>query len=312
VFVTEAGTLRSCRSRQSLTIALVIALFVIPACQGSQESSAAKKQTIRFATVTPLQSFDPHKSDTGPPFTTYLTLVYDGLTGIDPDDSMGAIPGLAREWEWLSDTEIEFRLFDNVTFSDGVSFDAYAAKANLDRALELKGPRFNTVRTIKAVEAVDDLTLRISLHQPDPTLLKNLALSPGLMVSPAAFDNADLDLNPVGTGPWLYDKANSSIGEIHSFRPRKDYFDPVIRSNARCEIHIIRNIRTRLNALIAGQIDLIGVTGLEASQAAEMGFGIAKRANRWFGMSILDRNGETVPELGDARVRQAIGFAIDR
>lgn len=310
--VIAAGTLFSHRTGSSLTLALAVTLFAFSGCQSSQDSSDEPSQTIRFATVTPLQSFDPHQSDTGPPFTTYLTLVYDGLTGIDPGDSMGAIPGLAREWEWLSETEIEFRLVDDVTFSDGVSFDAYAAKANLDRALRLRGPRFNTVRTIKGVEVIDALTLRISLHQPDPTLLKNLALSPGLMVSPAAFDNADLDLNPVGTGPWIYDKANSTIGEIHSFIPRKDYFDPVIRSDAHFEVHIIRKIRTRLNALIAGEIDLIGVTGLEASQATEMGFGIARRANRWFGMSILDRNGETVPELGDPRVRQAIGFAIDR
>ncbi len=281
-------------------------------CQNDLNREDRESTTIRFATVTPLQSFDPHLSDTGPPFTTYLTLVYDGLTGIDPNNSMGAIPGLARDWVWLSSTEIEFRLVENVTFSDGAPFDALAAKANLDRALRLRGPRINTIRTIKAVDIVDPLTLRISLHQPDPTLLKNLALSPGLMVSPAAFDNADLDLNPVGTGPWLYDKANSTIGEIHSFVPRKDYFDAALRSKARYEIHIIRNIRTRLNALIAGQIDIIGVTGLEASQAAQMNFSIAKRANRWFGMSILDRNGETVPELGDPRVRQAIGFAVDR
>lgn len=292
--------------------AFSLLILAISGCGDSSREVDEELHTIRFATATPLQSFDPHLSDTGPTFTTYLTLVYDGLTSINPDDPLVPLPGLAREWTWLNDTTIEFKLVDNAVFSDGTLFDAEVAKANIERMLRLQGPRFNTMASIRAIELIDALTLRIHLHQRDPTLLQNLALSPGLMVSTAAFDKPDLDLNPVGTGPWRYDQVNSVIGEKHHFTPNPGYFDSAIRSEVNLEVQILRGNRTRLNALIGGQTDLTPVTALEATQALAAGFSIAKRANRWFGFSILDRSGELVPELADRRVRQALGFAVDR
>ena len=80
-----------------------------------------------------------------------------------------------------------------------------------------------------AAEVLDEYTLRLHLHYPDPTLLYNLGLSPGLMVSPAAFDNPDLDLNPVGTGPWLYDHSRSTLGEVLHFVPNPDHWNPAYR-----------------------------------------------------------------------------------
>ena len=64
--------------------------------------------------------------------------------------------------------------------------------------------------------------------------------------------------------------------------------------------------------MISGQIDLAIVGPTEAEPARDLGLGVTKRANRWFGLTILDRAGELVPEMGDPRVRQALGFAVDR
>ncbi len=290
----------------------LLLLAFLTACSADSDHKAAQAGTIRFATGTPLQTFDPHLADSGTTFSTYLTLVYDGLTLSNPDDMWDPLPGLARSWRWLDDTTIEFALVEGVVFSDGEVFDAGAAKANIDRMLRLKGPRFNTMATIRSASVVDPLTLRIHLHRPDPTLLQNLAGSPGMMVSPRAFGNDDLDLNPVGTGPWLYDKAHSTIGEVHRFTPRPDYFDPRTRNTANYAVYVLTNARARLNALISGQVDIAIVTALEAKPAADVGFSIATQPNRWWGMSLVDRNGELVPEFRDVRVRQALGFAVDR
>jgi len=299
------------RCLQLGTARLLIAVLTVLLANGCDRPTTGAG-VIRFATGTPLQSFDPHRSDSGPVHSTYLTLVYDGLTGANPDDLWNPLPSLAHSWHWVTDTSIEFELVTGATFTDGTRFDASVAKVNIERMLEVKGPRVNTVATVRSAEVIGPYTLRIHLHAPDPTLLQNLAGSPGMMVSPGAFDNPDLDLNPVGTGPFIYDKDNSTIGEVHRFVPRPDYFNDAIANDAPYEVHVLVNARARLNALISGQVDIANISPLEAAPAAQLGFAIEERANRWFGMTLLDRNGELVPELKDPRVRQALGFAVDR
>ena len=279
---------------------------------GDPARSADADRTVRYGTATPLVTFDPHLADTGAPFTTYLVPVYDGLTRMNTADYSKPYPGLATSWTWPEPTTLELRLRRDVRFIDGVPFDAHAAKANIERLMRLKGPRINTVASIDAAEVVDDFTLRLHLHAPDPTLLYNLGMSPGLMVSPAAFDNPDLDLDPVGTGPFRYDRANSAIGEVHRFIPNPDYFDPAFRDAPHLAIHELPNNRARLNALLSGEIDLADIGPADARPAAAAGFGVAAFPTGWRGLTILDRAGELVPELGDPRVRQALGFAIDR
>lgn len=257
-------------------------------------------------------TFDPHLADTGPQFSSYLTLVYDGLTAFNLASPFEPNPSLATSWTWPDDKTIDFTLRRDVRFSDGERFDAHAAKANIDRLMELEGPRINTVASMYAAEVLDDYALRLHLHFPDPTLLYNLGLSPGMMVSPAAFDNPDLDLNPVGTGPWLYDRARSTLGEVLRFVPNPDHFDPAFHDVPGMDVHELADRRARLNALVSGQIDLAIVGPTEAEPARDQGFGVTSRANRWFGLTILDRAGDLVPEMGDPRVRQALGFAVDR
>ena len=299
-------------------VAASLAALALPACSPTAEDSGgatfpgAADRTVRYGTATPLVTFDPHLADTGAPFTTYLVPVYDGLTRMNTADYSKPYPGLATSWTWPDSTTVEFQLRRDVRFIDGVRFDAHAAKANIERLMRLKGPRINTVASIDAAEAVDDFTLRLHLHAPDPTLLYNLGMSPGLMVSPAAFDNPDLDLDPVGTGPWRYDRANSAIGEVHRFVPNADYHDPAFADAAHLAIHEMPNNRARLNALFSGEIDLADIGPADAGPARAAGFGVAAFSAGWRGLTILDRAGELVPELGDPRVRQALGFAIDR
>ena len=293
-------------------------MFSLSACSragdetGRPGDAVPADRTVRFGTGTPLVTFDPHLADTGAPFETYLVLVYDGLTRLNTADFSKPYPGLAASWSWPDPTTVELQLRRDVRFIDGERFDAHAAKANIERLMRLEGPRINTVASMYSAEALDDFTLRLHLHYPDPTLLYNLGMSPGLMVSPAAFDNPDLDLDPVGTGPWRYDRANSAIGEVHRFVPNPDYHDPAFQDAPPIAIRPLVNNRARLNALISGQIDLAEVGPAEAAPALDRGFGISARSNGWLGLTILDRAGELVPELGDARVRQAIGFAVDR
>ncbi|XOV89229.1 MAG: ABC transporter substrate-binding protein [Pseudomonadota bacterium] len=267
---------------------------------------------VRYGTGTPMQTFDPHLADTGPSFSTYIALVYDGLTRVDTEKMGNAVPGLASDWRWIDNRTLEFDLRPGVRFIDGEPFNARAAVANIERMIEKNGPRIATVASVKSAEAIGELKLRLNLAYPDPTVLYNLALSPGMMVSPAAFDNADLDLNPVGTGAWIYDQENSRIGEVHRFRLNPDYYEGHPPGRAPYEIYVLKDTRARLNALVSGQIDFTVMGASEADYAKKSGFFIASRKNRWLGLTLLDRQGILVPAFRDVRVRRALGFAVDR
>jgi peptide/nickel transport system substrate-binding protein len=299
--------------RSHCRIAASVACWLaLVACSDAGDSAHRDVNIVRYGTGTQLQTFDPHQADTGSAMSTYLSLVYDGLTRGDPHNPGEVLPSLATSWRWLDDMTIEFDLRRGVRFTDGTLFDANVARANLERMLALRGPRVATMAAIATVTAVDDYTLRIGLGWPDPTLLSNLAISPGLMVSPAAFDKPDLDLDPVGTGPWRYDRARSIIGAVHRFDLNPDHWDSHPPGRAPYEIHLLSDGRARANALVSGQIDFAVIGPSEAAYAERMGFAVARRANRWLGMTILDRQGELVPALADRRVRQALGFAVDR
>ena len=287
-------------------------MFSVSFLTGCGTDADQNPPVVRVGTGTPLQTFDPHLADAGPVFSNYLTLVYDGLTRTDSSDFNTPRPNLATDWTWTTPTTIELNLREDVTFIDGTPFDAEAAQANLDRMLDSRGPRINTVSSISHTDILGPYKIRINLHFPDPTILQNLSGSPGMMVSPTAFDNEDLDINPVGTGPWIYDTEGSVIGDVHrlSVNPNYHGVDPV--ELAPFELHVLTDPKARLNALISGQVDLCVVGPSEAAPAADMGYAVAQRANRWFGMTMLDRRGEVVPEFADVRVRRAIGYAVDR
>ncbi|MBX3705345.1 MAG: ABC transporter substrate-binding protein [Pseudomonadales bacterium] len=294
------------------TLVMLVCSALLAACGPVVDRDALADRTIRFATYQPLITFDPHLSPTGPTASTYLSPVYDGLTAPHPDNPYDVLPALATEWRWLDDRTLEFRLREGVRFVDGEPFNADAAKRNLERMLALNGPRRNTMRSIREVSATGPYTLRIALYDPDPTLLRNLSTAPGLMVSPAAFDHAALDLNPVGTGPWIYDAAASAPGDYYRFRVNPDYFDPPGEDFGELEVIVLADGRTRLFSVISGQADIAIIGPPEADHAKRLGLELARRANRWMGMTILDRRGELVPELADVRVRQALAFAVDR
>ncbi len=301
------------RLRRYLSSALCVSSVLVAGCTDPNErASPSESRVVRYGTGTPMQTFDPHRADTGPVFSTYLALVYDGLTRTDPENIGKALPALAQSWEWVDDVTLEFELRDDVRFVDGEPFNAFAAKANIERMIAAEGPRASTVASIKSAEATDEFLLRLHLSYSDPTVTYNLGLSPGMMVSPAAFDDPHLDLNPVGTGPWIYDFDSSTIGDVHRFKVNPNYFGGHPLGRADYEVRVLKDSRARLNALVSGQIDFAVLGPSESEYAKRRGFGLATRMSRWMGMTIIDRNGEVAPALADVRVRRAIGYAVDR
>lgn len=156
---------------------------------------------LRFGYDIALSRFDPHRSTLSQDGVT-LFPTYDRLVHQDPDGN--PVPGLATEWEFSDDgLALTFSLREGVTFHDGAVFDAAAVKANIERAQTVEGgSHIGDLAVITSIGVLDELEVRFLLDGAAPQLPLVLSDRAGAMVSPAAFDNGDLDVAPVGAGMY--------------------------------------------------------------------------------------------------------------
>ena len=265
--------------------------------------------SFKFADQVKLITMDPQRQSGGG--LAYLRPVYESLFSKSADGKIGALLASAYEARGLN---IKITLRKGVVFSNGEPFNAKAVVANINRGVKLG--ILEGLRPVQTATVVDDTTVQITLKEPGPSIITDLAGVAGMMIAPKAMDDPALDRNPVGTGPYLYDKENSREGEVRVYMPNPTYWDPTQQGLARYEVWEIPDNTARLNALKTGQID--GAVWLANPQAAIIdrtpGLKLVRNIGGYvnYHMVILDREGTQVPAFADKRVRQAMSYAIDR
>ncbi len=135
--------------------------------------------------------------------------LYDPLIATRADGVVDLDASLAEAFEAVDDVTIVFTIRDGVKFHDGTSFDAEAARFNLDRAVDTSIPAGGVYAAafsvIESKDVLDSSTLSFSLARPNAALLTNLQERGGMMASPThveATSLEDLRVQPVGTGPY--------------------------------------------------------------------------------------------------------------
>ena len=186
-----------------------------------------------------------------------LKNMFESLVEFDGD--LVIQPALAESWERLDDLTLQFKLREDVNFHNGEHFDAHAAKASLERALdpETEGPMARQYALVESIDVVDDYTLNIVTSEPDPILLRRMTGLASNMMPPeylATASDEQLASNPVGTGPYRFVSWERDGDLVMEANP--DYWggEPAIK-----EV-IVRGIPetgTRIAALLAGEADII-------------------------------------------------------
>lgn len=268
----------------------------------------AAKGTLSVGYAAPARKWNPHLN-TAAIQLTYLRPVYEALVG--EDETGNPFPLLAESWDWTDDA-ITFTLRDNITFHDGVKFDAHAVKANIDDVRSGKFPaNAAKLSAISEVEVIDSLHVRFHLSKPAPNLLYNLQRFAGLMVSPAALKSGDVDRAPIGTGPWKLNKDKTLGDTRYVYELNENYWNPSVQGVENIEIYVI-NPRQQWNGFISNTLDVARVINSFLPQAKMKGYKILAPEGPHVGIHILDQKGRIVPELADPRVRRALSLAIDR
>ena len=277
---------------------------------GGQDGGSAAGGTLTLGSLANINSFDPAQAHLGHQMPMYQA-AYDTLILREPDGTLA--PMLATDWSYNDDnTVLTLDLRDDVTFSDGAKFDADAAKANLDHFTEANGPDANQAKSIESVAVVDDDTIAITLTAADPAFTYYLTLAPGLMGSPASLGSEDIKTDPVGSGPYILDKASSVNGSQFTFTKNKDYWNKDLQKYDKVVFKILVDVTARVNAVVSGQVDATLLDPKTSAQADKAGLEKTSYPVDWQGLFLFDRDGAIAPELADVRVRQAINYAFDR
>lgn len=227
------------------------------------------------------------------------------------DYDMNMVPLLASGYRIIDDLTWEVTLKPGIKFHNGETMTAEDVRATFEFIIDPANNSLRKVRIapIESVEVVDELTVRFHTSEPYPTLLEGLNSIPVLPASlvlaggPAAFNE-----NPVGTGPYMLKSWNREQNIV--FTRFDDYWRGPAEI-ATVEYRIIPNVRIRLAALMAGEVDLIpdvpphSIRELEAS-------GVATAKSVAGGRVIFVALDNLNPgPMQDVRVRQAVNHAVD-
>lgn len=306
------------RPRAIVLAALAGAALVLTACSGGAPSaeesgaSAADAPPLSIAAVSAPNSLDTAQVVDGQQMFVWGS-IYDTL--LKRDNKTGELTGnAAKSWEYNEDgTELTLELEADMTFSNGEPVTAEAVAATMLRTKQTPGivqPKFALVED---VAAADDLTVKITFSAYDPQFVYNLALGAGAIGEPASLDAAEAATNPIGSGPYTLDVANTVPGTSYVLKKRDDYWNADAYPFPTFTVRVLQDPTASFNALQAGEINGATVRAEFQPQLDADKFTITEvEASSVAYLDILDRGGEKFPALGDQRVRQAINHAIDR
>ena len=305
---------------------LGLAAWALVAMAATGAEDAKAQGTLIYGMPADHDILDPHA--TGGWVTYHVTynifesFVKEDLTEADVVTPK-LVPGLATSWEISEDgTEYTFHLREGVTFHDGEPFNADAVMFNFSRFWDTESPNYFEksaafvsayTQWIKAVDKIDDMTVKITLTQPNYEWLRTGLQSYGqpLMISPKSVEqhgNDGIALNPVGTGPFKFVEREQGVKTVlernDDYWGRKAKLDSII-------FRPLEDPATRVNALRTGEVNFIGVPPWDdVEDLKDEGFTLTTNDNvpNYLFIHLNHKH----PILQDKRVRQAMNMAIDK
>ena len=236
------------------------------------------------------------------------------------DESTQIVPGLAESWTISNDgLAYTFKLRRGITFHDGTPFNARAVAFSIERQIVPDHPAHKLGKypfaayffgNVKAVEAMDEGTVRFVLKEPRASFLAILTAGAASIVSPTAAMKAgqDYTASPVGTGPFRFvawDRGQRVVLEKnpaywrHPVQVDRVIYRPITEDQA------------RLTELLTGGLDLIVGTPPDFVAQLENHPKVTLQkqvgAHVWY----LGFNNTKKP-FDDKRVRQALNYAVNK
>ena len=251
------------------------------------------------------KSLDPHTFNEFPTlgitehiFNTLVTLNDQGVP----------IPELAKDFTYLSPTEILFTIRDDVKFHNGEILNTDDVIFSLERMIEKPGSRV-ILKDIKNITKTEDNKVLITLYEPSAPFLANLTLPiAAIMNKKYLVEGNNIALNPVGTGPYMV--TNWGDGDKIVMKSFDDYFKGKPKNDG-LVFKIITENTSRLAALETGEVDIIYAVSPIDFQIVEKdpNLNLLHKTTTTTELMVLNVK---KPGLDNKNIRKAIHLAIDK
>jgi peptide/nickel transport system substrate-binding protein len=288
----------------------------------------AQAVTLRVANQGDPLSMDPHSLNESTQMS-FLGNIYEPLVARDKDLQLTA--GLATTWRRLRPTVWSFPLRKGVTFHDGSSFTADDVVFSFARAAGEGGDMKSQTGLIKEVRKVDDFTVEIETHAPQPILPDVLTW---VYIMSKSWSEANKAEKPVDRRKGIENAASFKANGTGPFRLKErqpgskttlvrnaSYWGKMDSNVTEVVFTPIGSDATRVAAMLSGEIDLMepvplqdierlkADSKLKVLQGPELRtvfLGMDQKRDELLYSSVKGKN-----PFKDKRVRQAFYQAID-
>ena len=245
---------------------------------------------------------------------TIVGMVFNGLVKYSKDIEL--VGDLAESWEVQDGgLTIIFYLQKGVRWHDGHHFSAEDVKFTYEKLIDPKVPTpySGDFKKVKNLEILDNYTVKITYREPfSPGLASwGMAIMPKHILEEEDLFTSVFSRNPIGTGPYKFVRWLS--GNRVDLVFNRDYFEhrPYIN---RYIYRIIPDPASMFLELLTQGVDSIGLTPLQYKRHTETGTfkrNFQKFRYPAFGYTYMGYNLND-NRFKDKRIRQAIGYAVDK
>ncbi|WP_195376673.1 ABC transporter substrate-binding protein [Anaerotruncus rubiinfantis] len=281
------------------------------------KSEPAGQRTITYAVFNEPSTIDPASGSTGE-ILKVVRSCYEPLA----KEKLGTVeiePGLTESWETSDDQKTwTFHLREGVKFHDGTDFTADDVKATIERVKTVGLGGASLVSDIDTVEAVDPMTVKITLNTPNVYFLYRLAKVPIVSADAIAAHEKDGDQasewlarNTAGTGPFQLSESDWVSGEYLQMKRFPDYWGGFAENKFDFARLIFTNDATvQMQMLERGEIDKHGAQIIDAVDRLEANPNLEVLTGPGLETHIITLNCQKYP-LDNRDFRTALSYALD-
>jgi peptide/nickel transport system substrate-binding protein len=263
-------------------------------------------QTIAVAADAEPPTLDMTVSSSAAIPAMLLYNVLETLTELKPDNTI--VPLLAKSWTISPDgLTYTFSLVD-ATFQDGTPFTADDVVWTFTKRRDNPAdPQASDFKNMTKIVTLDPHTVQITLSARSNGFLIAISKRSGVIFSQRSFGLSATA--PVGTGPFKF--LEWKRGESLTLQRYDGYWGKK-PSLATVKFVFIADRNSEVNALLAGQVDILELLGVpERAPELQSNPALTFLSGKSDIVDLLAINNKIAP-MTDIRVRQAIAYAIDR
>lgn len=289
--------------------AIGMALRAAPGAVFARAAEPAGQITISLsAEPATLENWNAYSLDGHP----VLRNIFEALLNRDPATNE-LVGELATAWEWTDDRTLRFTLREGVTFHDGSPFNAQVAAdgvnftwsaENAFDIIQFMGPQISAA-------VVDETTIDVSTEEPDPILPARLYFAPLPNMVQVEERPDSLPNEPNGTGPYQF--VEWIRGDHISLTAYPDWWgnaDPEAAFGQQSikDVQYVWRPESTVRAaqVTAGEAQIARFLAPEDCETTPVCLEAPSVETIFLRLDTMH------PVMGDIRIREAIGLAVDR